>query len=139
MPRHIFFIYFYFISGYFDIAVEGDWQWATCVAPNPWQESLWAPGEPGEGDCSILSSSTGQVKAVICDQRFPGVCELIPKDFTIDDANVRNVRASASSYSEILVEWDVSPVGCDVFGYRIFYSPAAVPSAEGKNLNLRMQ
>lgn len=113
--------------------MEGDWRWVTCEAPTSWQEYLWAPKEPGNGleDCGVMASSTGQMSSAVCDEYLPAICEVTPKSFTLNDTNVISVSALTTSYSTILVQWEISPVGCEVVGYRIFYSVGSSPSSEG--------
>lgn len=43
------------------------------------------------------------------------------KDFSRDDANVRNVAAIPVSSRTTNVTWDVSDVNCDVIGYNVYY------------------
>ncbi|XP_071811335.1 uncharacterized protein [Apostichopus japonicus] len=121
-----------FWLGLFDFGVEGDWRWVTCEAPTSWQEYLWAPKEPGNGleDCGVMASSTGQMSSAVCDEYFRAICEVTPKSFTLNDTNVISVSAHTTSYSTILVQWELSPVGCEVVGYRIFYSVGSSPSSE---------
>ena len=56
----------------------------------------------------------------------------LPSDFTEEDTNARNVRASAITETTVSVTWDASPYNCDIFGYRVYYEQYRQPSNAGK-------
>ncbi|XP_072173176.1 uncharacterized protein [Diadema setosum] len=110
--------------GYSDQANEGDWRWLDCTESSDWQNELWAPGNPGNGrlDCAALQPD-GQITSIVCDTSISFLCEVSPKGFSQDDANVQDVVAMGASYG-VQVTWTVSPTSCDVVAYRIYYNVA---------------
>ncbi|XP_033117509.1 uncharacterized protein LOC117117344 [Anneissia japonica] len=110
--------------GYYDVSVEGTWQWVDCKNSSQFQQDLWAPGEPDNplDDCGALSFD-GTVFEFQCDIRLNYICEVTARDFSQENTNAKNVSASVISSSRLEVSWIPSEYNCDVLGYRVYYYP----------------
>ena len=68
-------------AGYYDVSVEDTWRWVDCNYATPWQDTMWAPGQPdniGQQDCAIIDQN-GELYDQICDDNFHFICEITPK------------------------------------------------------------
>lgn len=77
------------MTGYNDIAVEGDFSWVDCDAPSMFAESNWEIGQPdnmaNNQDCVIMTNS-GRYNDWDCMVPIQYLCEQSPKGkwYTID-------------------------------------------------------
>ena len=69
----------YFLVGYFDLAVEGDWRWIDCTLPSEWALSNWAADQPndldGAQECGQILQS-GLYNDWRCDRTMQYICEI---------------------------------------------------------------
>nr|XP_054765191.1 CD209 antigen-like protein D [Lytechinus pictus] len=56
------------------------WSWVDCTESNPWQDTLWAPGNPRPDSygCAVLNAS-GQIIDTGCDIKHHFICEIYPR------------------------------------------------------------
>eukprot|EP00057_Strongylocentrotus_purpuratus_P013986 XP_011668460.1 PREDICTED: uncharacterized protein LOC577309 [Strongylocentrotus purpuratus] len=97
------------------------WSWTDCEELNPWQDTLWAPGNPqpeGYG-CAALDDS-GEVVDKGCDIKHHFICEISPRGFSDEEENVEGIKASPLMYG-MEVSWTLAPKHCNVEAYQIIY------------------
>ncbi|XP_041474924.1 uncharacterized protein LOC121423607 [Lytechinus variegatus] len=97
------------------------WSWVDCTEPNPWQDTLWAPGNPRPDSygCAVLNAS-GQIIDTGCDIKHHFICEIYPRGFSGEDQNVQDMKATPLMYG-MEVSWTLAPLHCDVEAYTVTY------------------
>ncbi|XP_071940891.1 uncharacterized protein [Antedon mediterranea] len=111
--------------GYYDVAVEGKWQWVDCTAPSNFTLSNWGVEQPddvvGSQDCGQLRSN-GKYHDLQCLSRSQYICQVIPKNFVPEDFNPRLFTAVSFSPDNAILTWRPTDINCDIEGYSIRYN-----------------
>ncbi|XP_070564555.1 cubilin-like [Ptychodera flava] len=102
--------------GLSDRAIEGDFRWVDCSGLQEWQSELQDGSNTPDKDCSLVYDVTTWSTRQ-CQDSQPYICELTPKNFTLEDQNVKSVDAEALSACSIHVTWQVATLKCDILGY----------------------
>ncbi|XP_071822362.1 uncharacterized protein [Apostichopus japonicus] len=113
-----------FWVGAYDAAVEGSFEWGDCSSSvtflrNEFNSPFGFPADE-EKDCAYYDPVNQYFDDSECSIMFPFVCEITQ----LDDLDIypRNLEGTAESTRSVSLTWDVSPVNCDLEGYRIRYN-----------------